>query len=185
MSDGNQMNYKRAFIENSKIFITMVTSKRRPILIENIEILRNAFKCVKDKIKFNIDATVILPDHLHLIIEPRNVEEYPEIIKGIKTYFSRNIDESKIEDYKLTKSREGKKEKDVWQRRYWEHSITKEEDLRRHIDYIHYNPVKHRLANTPKEWKYSSFKKYVKDGYYDEHWYNMKDEYDIRLMELE
>lgn len=118
------MNYRRAHIENSKIFITIVTSKRRPILIENIDLLRNSFKQAKEKLKFEIDAIVILPDHLHMIIQPEENKIYPEIIKRVKVNFSRNIDTTKIEDYEESESRKTKKEKDIWQRRYWEHTIT-------------------------------------------------------------
>ena len=64
------MNYRRAHIENSKIFITIITSKRRQILIKNIDLLRNSFKQIKKKIKFPIDAIVILPDHLQMILQP-------------------------------------------------------------------------------------------------------------------
>jgi putative transposase len=170
------MNYRREYIENSKIFITMVTSKRRPILIENINILRESFKQIKDKIKFQIEAIVILPDHIHMIIEPIETNRYPKIIKGIKTYFSRYIDETKIEDYELTQSRKDKREKDIWQRRYWEHSITHEEDLKKHIDYIHYNPIKHGYVKQAKEWEYSTFKKYVQQGLYDENWCDFTDD---------
>lgn len=170
------MNYRRAFIENSKIFITIVTSKRRPILIENIDILRKSFKQIKEKISFNIDTIVILPDHIHMIIEPKETKQYPEIIKGIKTYFSRAIDEIKLEDYELTQSRKDKKEKDIWQRRYWEHNITDEKDLRKHIDYIHYNPIKHGYVKKAKEWEYSTFKKYVQQGLYDENWCNFTED---------
>ena len=168
------MNYRRVYINDSKIFITMVTSKRHPILIENIEILRNSFKQTKQKIKFNIDAIVILPDHLHMIIKPEDIKKYPEIIKGIKAFFSKNIDETKIENYKLTKSRKDKKEKDIWQRRYWEHTITNEKDLNMHIDYIHYNPVKHGYTDKAANWKYSTFRKYAKQGLYDENWCDFK-----------
>lgn len=164
------MNYRRAHIENSKIFITMVTSKRRPILIENINLLRNSFKQTKEKIKFKIDAIVILPDHLHMIIQPDDNKTYPDIIKRIKVNFSKNIDTTKIENYEESESRKNKNEKDIWQRRYWEHTITDEEDLRKYIDYIHFNPVKHGLVKQTKEWKYSTFEKYVKLGLYDENW---------------
>lgn len=113
------MNYRRVHIENSKIFITVVTSKRRAILIDNIDLLRNSFKHVKKKIEFNIDAIVVLPDHIHMIIQPKDTNKYPEIIKQIKVNFSRNIDTTKIKDYEETESRKKKKEKDIWQRRYW------------------------------------------------------------------
>lgn len=164
------MNYRRAHIENSKIFITMVTSKRRPILIENIDILRNSFKQAKETIKFEIDAIVILPDHLHMIIQPDDNKTYPDIIKRIKVDFSRNIDTTKIKDYEESESKKSKNEKDIWQRRYWEHTITDENDFYSCIDYIHFNPVKHGYVKQAKEWKYSTFEKYVKLGLYDENW---------------
>lgn len=177
------MNYRRAYIENSKIFITMVTNKRRHILINNIDIIRESIKQIKNKIPFKIEAIVILPDHIHMTIQPQEIKKYPEIIKGIKTHFSRNIDETKLEDYKLTESRKEKKEKDIWQRRYWEHTITDEEDLGKHIDYIHYNPIKHGYVKQPKEWKYSTFKKYVKQGLYDENWCDFNEDSGVKIYE--
>ena len=103
------MNYRRAFIKNSKIFITVVVNKRRKLLIDKIELLRQAFKETKSKIPFEIEAIVILPNHIHMIIEPKEEKEYPNIIKSIKSYFSRQIDETEIEDYELTQSRKEKK----------------------------------------------------------------------------
>lgn len=177
------MNYRRAHIENSKIFITMVTSKRRQILIENVDILRNSFKQAKEKIKFEIDAIVILPDHLHMIIQPDENKTYPDIIKRIKVDFSRNIDTTKIKDYDESESRKSKNEKDIWQRRYWEHTITDEKDFHGCIDYIHFNPVKHRLVKQTKEWKYSTFEKYVKLGLYDENWCDFNENDCIKIYE--
>jgi putative transposase len=58
----------------------------------------------------------------------------------------------------------------VWQRRFWEHVIRDEEDWRRHVDYIHYNPVKHGLVNRPTAWRWSSFAKAVAKGWYEESW---------------
>ncbi len=177
------MNYRRAHIENSKIFITIVTSKRRPILIENIDILRDSFKQAKGNLKFEIDAIVILPDHLHMIIQPNENKTYPDIIKRIKVNFSRNIDATKIEDYEESASRKTKNEKDIWQRRYWEHTITDEKDLHSCIDYIHFNPVKHGLVKQAKEWKYSTFEKYVKQGLYDENWCDFNEDSEVKIYE--
>lgn len=177
------MNYHRVFIENSKIFITVVTSKRRPILIENIDILRNSFEQAKEKIRFKTDAIVILPDHLHMIIQPERNSYYPEIIKRIKVNFSKQIETSLIADYKETKSRKSKNEKDIWQRRYWEHTITDQNDLQNCIDYIHYNPVKHGLVKQAKMWKYSTFDKYLKRGFYDENWCDFNDKEKIYISE--
>jgi len=70
----------------------------------------------------------------------------------------------------ITTSRQEKGEADIWQRRFWEYLIRNQVDLTRHIEYIHYNPVKHGLARTPAEWQYSSYKKYVQDGIYRLDW---------------
>ena len=177
------MNYRRAYIENSKIFITIVTSKRRPILIDNIDLLRDSFRRTKEKIKFEINAIVILPDHLHMIIQPEDNKIYPEIIKRVKVNFLRNIDTTKIDNYEESESRKSKREKDIWQRRYWEHTITDERDLCSLIDYIHYKPVKHGLVKQAKEWKYSTFEKYVKQGLYDENWYDFNENIRVKIYE--
>ncbi|EKE02246.1 MAG: hypothetical protein ACD_20C00408G0001 [uncultured bacterium] len=169
------MEYRRAFIENSYIFITVVTSKRRKFLIKNINLLREAFENTKKFHFFEIYAAIILDDHFHIIIKPEKIDEYPIIVRLIKSYFSRNIDISLIDDYKVSTSRKSKKEKDIWQRRYWEHTIQDEIDLNNHLDYIHYNPVKHGYVDKVKDWKYSSFHKFVKYNLYDINWGSCED----------
>jgi putative transposase len=57
-----------------------------------------------------------------------------------------------------------KREKGIWQRRYWEHVIRNDADLERHVDYIHYNPVKHGHVTRVVDWPYSSFHRYVERG---------------------
>jgi len=165
-------NYRRAYLENSYIFITIVTYKRNPILINNMEILKSSYKKVRDKFCFEVFGIVVLPDHIHMIIKPEITKEYPVIIKSIKSDFSRNIDEKQIEKVRkyLTESKIKKKEKGVWQRRYWEYTIRNEEDLYKHLDYIHWNPVKHGYVENVRDWKYSSFHKYVKQGIYEISW---------------
>ena len=177
------MNYKRLFVPNSIIFITFVTSKRREILTSNIGILRQSFIEAKNKYDFKIIAICVLKNHVHLLIKPDNINEYPLIIKDIKIYFSKNIDIAAIKDYYVSKSRITKGEKDIWQRRYWEHTIVNQEDLYKHIDYIHYNPVKHGLVKQAKEWKYSTFEKYVKQGLYDENWCDFNKDIGVKIYE--
>ena len=160
------MNYKRLFIPNSLVFISVVTKNRNEILIENIEYLRKSFSIVMTKYKFEIIAIIINKDHFHMIIKPFDINIYPKIIGNIKSTFT------KIS--KLNHSLNIKRESDIWQRRYWEHTIISEEDLNRHIDYIHYNSMKHYNI-APKDWKYSSFEKFVKNGYYDLNWCNFND----------
>lgn len=173
-------NYKRYFIKNSMVFITIVTKNREPILIDNIALLKNAIK--ETRYTFKIIAFVILPDHLHIIIKPEKMEEFPKIISSIKYYFSRNYNYSK--ECELSLSQINRREKGIWQRRYYDHIIRNEEDLFRHFDYIHFNPMKH-LQIIPKDWKYSSFMRFAKSGYYDKDWCNFNDLYKITEMNLE
>ena len=170
------MNYKRLFIQNSLLFITVVTKCRKNILTDNIQYLREAFNITKQKYPFDIVAIVVNKDHFHMIINPKDIETYPKIIGTIKSTFT------KISKIKYSKN--NNRESDVWQRRYWEHTIINEKDLLKHIDYIHYNSMKH-YGIAPKDWEYSSFKKFVKNGYYDVNWCNFEDKHQINCLELE
>lgn len=171
------MNYKRLFIENTYVFITLVTYKRKKILIKNIEVLRKSFEECKKKFDFDIFYIVIIPDHIRMIIKPKNINDYPKIIGQIKSHFTKNVN---IE-YEMNNNREAT----IWQRRHWEHTIRDEEDLYKHLDYIHYNPIKHGYVKSVKEWKYSSFNKFVKLKLYEQDWCNVEDKYGISNMDLE
>lgn len=178
------MNYRRLFIPNSIVFITVVTYERKEILMQNIELLRCAIKQTKQKYQFDIVAICVLTNHIHMLLKPLNIKEYPNIIKSIKRIFSANFDVSQIPDYHESASRRNKGEKSIWQRRYFEHTIINEEDLNKHIDYIHYNPMKHyKIA--PKDWKYSSFSKFVQNGYYELNWCNFENRYNIDELDYE
>lgn len=153
-------DYRRVFIPGGCYFFTIVNYQRRPVfeLPENVELLRTVFKRVLAEKPFKIDAIVILPDHCHCIWQlPGGDRDFSGRWREIKKCVSKNI------------GGEGKRpsEKDIWQRRFWEHLIRDENDWRRHMDYIHYNPVKHGLAPSPIDWPYSSFKKTVEAGWYD------------------
>lgn len=168
-------NYRRLFIPNTELFITIVTNDRRPILIDNIEILRKSFKRVKQTYKFEIFACVILPDHMHLLLKPEDINEYPKIIRAIKYNFSQKINAGgiAIPPYDKENCRAGLpscRKKIIWQRGYWEHTIRDEQDLNNHVDYIHYNPVKHEVSKNVKDWQHSSFEKFVERGNYEKHW---------------
>lgn len=171
-SRGIMSDYKRLFLDGHYIFITCVMFKRNPILITNIEHLRNSFKKTKEKFNFEITGVVVLKDHLHLLIKPENISQYPQIITMIKQSFSQNIDKShliKIQKY-ITPSMKKRNETGVWQRRYYEHTIRDEKDFNNHLDYIHYNSIKHNLVNCVKDWEFSSFHKYVERGNYEKNW---------------
>ena len=179
------MNYLRAYIPNSMVFLTIVTANRRNILVKNISILKTALKKSIENYNYKIYAICILPDHIHMIIKPYQIKDYPMIIKQFKTYFSKRINTETLENYNLSSSNKSKKERDIWQRRYWEHTIKDINDLNKHTDYIHYNPLKHNLVKLPKDWEYSSFKKFVKLGFYDNNWCNYKDKNNIINLNFE
>lgn len=175
------MHYKRFFVQNSMVFITIVSYNRQQILLDNIDLIKNSLRYAKAKYDFKIIAIVILKDHLHLILELNNNNDYPNIVKYFKTYFSRHID---MPNNDLTDGKKHKREKGIWQSRYWAHLILDENDLYKHIDYIHYNPMKHYNIS-PKDWEFSSFMKFVKNGYYNVDWCNYKDIYNITKLNFE
>ncbi len=160
--------YRRAFQQGGCYFFSVVTHQRRPILTrpEILARLREAFIRVNAKMPFTMDAVAILPDHLHCIWQlPENDVDFSGRWQRIKHFVSAGIAaETNIESRKL------KREKAVWQRRFWEHLIRDEDDWKRHMDYIHYNPVKHGYVLSPADWPHSSFLKSVKRGWYDLNW---------------
>jgi len=150
-------NYKRRFQHQHTYFLTIITHKRNPILIENIELLRESFRQSKRKYRYDIDAIVILPDHIHMLITPQIATDYPKIISSIKSYFSRYCDERYYVDMEQSKSRNRHRYKPIWQKRYYEHTIRDEFDMYFHLNYIEMNPVKHGVVEDVSEWVYSSF----------------------------
>lgn len=173
-------NYRRHYIPESMVFITVVTNNRKPLLIDNVELLRESIR--NCKFDFEIYAGVIIHDHLHMILNPKDINNYPKIISSIKYSFSRNI-EYKKQDKTPTEIK--RKEKGVWQRRYYDHIIRDEKDLNKHLDYIHYNPIKHNLVNAAKDWEYSSFSKFVKNGLYELDWCNLENKNDCNSLIVE
>ena len=165
------MKYHRVYIKGGTYFFTIVTFQRKKILNEpeNIQVLRDAFEYIKKKHPFHLDAYVILPEHIHLIITlPENDDDFSTRIRLMKSYFSRNCNNL----YKQLPdgSRKLKNEQLIWQRRFWEHVIRDNKDYKQHVEYIHYNPVTHGLVSKPIDWVYSSFRRFVKDGIYDMDW---------------
>jgi putative transposase len=148
-------NYRRLYLHGYSYYFTIVTHKRNPILVENIMLLRESFRESKSYFDYKIDAIVVLPDHIHMVITPKVAEEYPKIIHAIKYNFSkRYILDTEI---KQSPSRQKRKLKPIWQKRYYEHTIRDEKDYFRCLKYIRTNPVKHKYVENETEWKYSSF----------------------------
>jgi putative transposase len=131
--------------------------------------MREAFKYVSKNHPFAIDAFVMLPDHIHCVWTLPDGDSDFSIRWGlIKGYFTKRCNEK----YKSSRneSRVKRSEQAVWQRRFWEHQIRDDDDFAKHVDYIHYNPVKHGYVNSPHEWEYSSFHRHVKEGLYNINW---------------
>ena len=161
------VNYRRNFVPGGTFFFTVTLADRRSkLLVDHVDLLRNALRTARQERPFVIDAVVILPDHLHAIFTlPPNDSDFSGRWRRIKGHFSSALIEGSAE---LTRRSNGSLS--VWQRRFWEHTIRDEGDYARHVDYIHFNPVKHRLAQRVRDWPYSSFHRYVRDGILPEDW---------------
>ena len=174
-------NYRRVYARGHSYFLTIVTHNRQPILVKNIDFLRTVFAESKSIYTYDIHAIVILPDHLHMIIEPQNSDEYPKIVSYLKRKFTYLLHQSgKYTDiHSISPSKVAKRESNIWQRRYYEHTIRNEKDFNLHMDYIHYNPVKHQYVDAAYQWKHSSFHKYLKLDWYTKEWCNFSNDYSL------
>ena len=165
-------NYRRIYGANAYYF-TVVTCNRNPILTgENARaILHEVWRIVQDRHPFTTVAICLLPEHLHAVWTlPEGDDNYSIRWKEIKRQFTMRYLAAGGEEGKRSESRQKRGEAGIWQRRFWEHTITTDDDLSRHVDYIHYNPVRHGLVKMARDWSWSSFRRYVREGYYDEDW---------------
>ena len=151
-------NLRRYFKDGDISFITSVTFNRNPILIENITLLQHSITSITQKYNTKIVAQIILKDHFHMIFDP-NGKSISKIMQGIKMSFS-----------SLYRKNNRLKSGKVWQNRYWDHITRDQDDLNKHIDYIHYNSVKHGYVKSPFDWKYSSINIFRKQGLYQDDW---------------
>jgi putative transposase len=153
--------YLRAKIKGSVFFFTVVLADRRSnLLVEEIERLRRVYRTVQRSRPFKTIAICVLPDHLHALWAlPDGDADFSSRWSLIKGSFSRGIGPAQARSI----SKVAKREKGIWQRRYWEHAIRDEADFERHVDYIHFNPVKHGHARV-SDWPHSSFHRYVERG---------------------
>jgi putative transposase len=154
--------YLRARIPGGTFFFTVTLADRSSnLLVDKIDVFRDVYRSVRIKFPFETIAVCILPDHLHTIWTlPAGDVDYPRRWNLIKGRFSRRLPSVATR----AASKIAKREKGIWQRRYWEHVIRDETDLTRHIDYIHYNPVKHGLVSRVCDWPHSSFHRYAGRG---------------------
>jgi putative transposase len=162
------MRYRRIKIGGGAYFFTVNLAEReRGLLVDQIDHLRNVMRLVKSRHPFDIDAIVILPDHLHTLWTlPEGDADYSTRWALIKAGFSRGLERKE----RIRPSRRRQGERGIWQRRFWEHTLRDEQDFERHVDYIHYNPVKHGWVKRVADWPYSSFQRFVKMGVYPPDW---------------
>ena len=171
-------NYRRLLMKGGTYFFTVVTYNRRPLLCEEYALnrLKAAFGYVKKSHPYQMEALVVLPDHLHCIWRlPEDDADFATRWNRFKRYFSIGIQGSLNQ----------RREKSIWQHRFWERLIRNDADLHRRLDYIHYNPVKHGYVKNPYDWPYSTFKHHVKQGHYDMNWGALGEPEDIKKMLLE
>lgn len=159
--------YRRSRIANAPYFLTLALRNRRSsLLVDHIAALRGTFGDVRRQHPFRTVAMVVLPEHLHwLCTLPEGDADFSNRVRLIKRGFTLRLLETGIA---LDRDRRG--EYRLWQRRFWEHTIRDDDDLQRHVDYIHYNPVKHGLVGAAKDWPYSSCHRFVRQGMLDEAW---------------
>lgn len=164
-------NYRRAHEGGATYFFTVVTHRRQPILIrpDVLGALRDAFRCVQQARPFRLEAVVILPDHMHAMWTlPPGDAEFGQRWGMIKRHVSKAV--SKAISASVGDSMRARGEFGIWQRRFWEHLIRDDNDFARHMDYIHFNAVKHGHAERPADWPHSSFQRCVERGIYPVHW---------------
>ena len=162
------MNYRRSQAKGATFFFTVVTDRRKEVFssIGNIALIKQTFSHVNEKYPFQTEAFVILPDHIHCIWTlPEDTNDFSTRWRLVKSYFTKEC---------RTKEK-------IWQNRFWEHQIRDDGDFTRHIEYIHYNPVKHGYVVSPNEWEHSSFHYFVERGIYQPDW-GAKVEFDFDIM---
>jgi len=166
-------DYRRCYVPGGSYFFTVVTARRAGILANDLarDCLRDAIHYCQQLLPFRVDAMVILPDHIHAIWTMSAEDcDYSKRWGIIKKRFTQTWLSLGGVEQSVTASRQRNRRRGVWQPRFWEHALRDERDLQNHFDYLHYNPVKHGLANNVADWPYSSFHRWVKQGVYSEHW---------------
>ena len=167
-------NYRRIYHPGGTHFFTVNLLQRgdNDLLVRHIETLRDAVRKVRRNYPFTIHSWVVLPDHLHCVIQlPDGDSDFSRRWHLIKAGFSRSLPVT--EGRSAIRQRRG--ERGIWQRRFWEHLIRDEADFRAHMDYVHINPVKHGLVEQVADWPYSTFRRLVEQGIYPLDWAGSSD----------
>lgn len=161
-------NYRRDRFPGGTYFFTVVIADRTTsLLTDRIAGLFAAIRIVRAARPFRMPAMVVLPDHVHCIWTlPPGDADYATRWSAIKSGFSRRIETAETRSL----SRERKRERGIWQRRYWEHRIRDDDDLRSHVDYIHFNPVRHGYVGHAADWPHSTLHRWVERGWLTADW---------------
>ena len=166
-------DYRRCYIAGGTYFFTVVTEKRIPILANEKarNCLRAAFRHCMQDYPIQINAMVMLPDHIHAIWTlPTDDYDYSKRWGIIKKHFTQSWIAAGGFEQEISASKQRYRRRGVWQRRFWEHTLCNQEDYNQHFDYIHYNPVKHGVVKNLLDYPYSSFHRWVKQGVYPKNW---------------
>ncbi len=166
-------NYRRNYVKGGTYFFTVVTHQRRPLLTTPLgrTALREAIVSVRHRRPFTLDAIVLLPDHLHAVWTlPPDDTDFSTRWRQIKTLFTRRWLNEGGSETSQSLSRKIKGEHVIWQRRFFEHTCVDENDMKRCFDYLHVNPLKHKLVERVVDWPWSSFHRYVRLGEYSPDW---------------
>jgi putative transposase len=160
--------YRRVKIAGGMFFFTVALADRsNDLLVREVDRLRRSYKRMQERLPFETVAICILPDHLHAVWQlPNGDGDYASRWSLLKSAFSRGLPPRP----ERSSSKIAKREKGIWQRRYWEHAVRDDRDFERHVDYIHYNPVKHGLVTRVVDWPHSSFHRYVEQGILPADW---------------
>ncbi len=163
--------YMRRKMNGATYFFTVVTHGRRPWFrsVAARRILGACFREARKSMPYEVDAVVLLPDHLHILMRPLDGVDYSALWRLVKTRFTQRV-KLRLPDDDPARLGRRSGECSLWQRRFYEHTIRDEDDWGRHLDYIHFNPVKHGLVTTPSDWPWSSFHRYVRRGVLAANW---------------
>jgi putative transposase len=155
-------SYRRNLIPGGTYFFTVnLLDRSSRLLVDEIATLRASVAAARERLPFRIDAWVVLPDHMHCIWTlPPDDADYPSRWRMIKARFSRHMPDHAP----ISASRTSKGELGIWQRRYWEHTVRDARDFAAHVDYVHFNPVKHGYVARVADWPYSTFHHHVASG---------------------
>lgn len=146
-------NYRRAYVPGGTFFFTVKTEHNTPVFgaPELVKLLGVILREARSRWPYTTKAFVILPDHLHAIWSlPPGDTNYSTQWAWIKKEFTRRYLSSGGVEQPVSPSRRENRRREVWQRRFWEHTLESAEDFETHFDYIHWNPVKHGYAQCPR-----------------------------------